>query len=681
MKIGNKSDCLNEQKFVGSDGLMEASNLLYQLLNASYMCSGTPLETVINGQREDIRSLYGKCKDKMQRTLSGGEKTEFLAMSILEDTFQKAYPLLLINVKDLVEGNMEQVNVAKRLIELFKENPYAKEWNEKAEKYRSLIEMLGFHVDSNDYTDLTSIMDPLLDAFTFYQGGKYSGPPDIYRFSSGRQSNMKPQIMTDVCLFHSEKEIVDAMSSSGRESLIAFCAMEKTNRQVKDYFYEWFCGYADERQRNTIRNNNWTVEEYMEGPAEFTRTVYLCVKSADTIWLTPMPYKNNGYKNFDDQSSKYYYGDRAGYAPYEVFYKDTLPGDKDTTFLTIPKKGYPLSSIMDEMQKIWLPAFLDETIHMFFDNTPAATDMYLPEETKIVIHKKEDNSIAGTIIPMGGTLPSSEAYTLEAISPEELFQDRLYLITLMNRFGINTESLIGVPILPVNCATMEDREKKIRDNTKKAYIKALADKIAEYMTVRWDIRDWVIDSVYSRKSSILTAVAEGALDTFTTTIIDGMPILDDDGNQLYATSDRWPYRKEPKKMQTSNADREVFCYSDLKRKMVPLTLWLGPSTASKPPVVLKIRPASRKDYLALFKACDVPEPEFFQLVDELTQFYKEFSDILKGNIVNQYGALSYYNREDRKLKSIFVPRFADLNICMSKTSYKTMMKGRNNKVK
>ena len=69
MKIGNKSDCLNEQKFVGSDGLMEASNLLYQLLNASYMCSGTPLETVINGQREDIRSLYGKCKDKMQRTL------------------------------------------------------------------------------------------------------------------------------------------------------------------------------------------------------------------------------------------------------------------------------------------------------------------------------------------------------------------------------------------------------------------------------------------------------------------------------------------------------------------------------------------------------------------------------------------------------------------------------------
>lgn len=81
-------------------------------------------------------------------------------MSVLEQTFLNAYPLLLIRLEDIAGGDGSQVQTALRLKQFFRENPYRVLCQEKAGKYRELVEKMGFKTDGLDYSDLTKIMDP-----------------------------------------------------------------------------------------------------------------------------------------------------------------------------------------------------------------------------------------------------------------------------------------------------------------------------------------------------------------------------------------------------------------------------------------------------------------------------------------------------------------------------------------
>ena len=65
MLIGakTKEDCLEKGCVTGGPEIMEASELLYGILNDSYQCSGTCLEREVNGQRKTIRDIYWECKD------------------------------------------------------------------------------------------------------------------------------------------------------------------------------------------------------------------------------------------------------------------------------------------------------------------------------------------------------------------------------------------------------------------------------------------------------------------------------------------------------------------------------------------------------------------------------------------------------------------------------------------
>lgn len=257
MLIGAKAedDHLEKGCAPGGPDIIEASELLYKILDNSYRCSGTCLEQEINGDRKTIRTIYWECKDLMEQAAKGGGKTEFLTMSILEQAFRQAYPLLLVRLEDIVEGDGSKVQAIQRLKQVFADNLYKTIWWEKSGRYKKLLEKLGFQVHETDYSDLTEIMDPLLDAFTLYQGRNHHYLPEIHKVRTGVRSVRQPEIGRAVCKYSSEKELVDEVTRCGKESVIVFGAVEKTNRQVKDYFYQWYYGYADERQRNTMRND------------------------------------------------------------------------------------------------------------------------------------------------------------------------------------------------------------------------------------------------------------------------------------------------------------------------------------------------------------------------------------------------------------------------------------------
>ena len=145
------------------------------------------------------------------------------------------------------------------------------------------------------FQDLTGIMDPLLDALMFYTPKKVTASTNIYKIRDGEisRSGAPPAIAKAICMYQSEKDLVDAVMGSNQDRLMAFGAIEKTHAQVQDYFAEWFNDYPDERQRNMMRNQNLTAEEYMAMPCDYTRAVYLCVKSGCACWLIHMPWRGD----------------------------------------------------------------------------------------------------------------------------------------------------------------------------------------------------------------------------------------------------------------------------------------------------------------------------------------------------------------------------------------------------
>lgn len=661
----NEKDCLDKGCFTGGSDILEAAELLYEILNASYVCSGTCLEREINGHRETIRSLYWNCKERMEQIAKGGEKTEFLSMSVLEHTFNQAYTLLLVRLEDIAEGNDTQPKAVRKLKQIFKDNPYKALWKEKTEQYGRLLEGLGFRVSITDYSDLTAIFDPLLDAFTLYQGGNHRRPPEIHRVRTGTRSGKRPEIGQSICKYRSEKELVDAVAGCGRESVIVFGAVEKTNRQVTDGFHEWYYGYPEERQRNFMGKDHITAEEYLNQVWDYSRRIYLCVKSGETIWLMAMPYQTGSERRHDDPESKYYYGRRAGYAPYEIFYKDLAVAESDTTFLSVPRKGYYLSELMDEQQKVWFPVFIEETVDKFFRSEPDSDEWILPEEIMAVIPGSAEGE-KKSIVPVITTLPSTPTYVYEIKGPGEMFQEA-YLKKLFEYFKIGREEILTAPILPAGCGTRNASEGFIEDRVRKVYRKVLADRIARFLELKWEVRGRILDWIHEGQERIIAQAAEGMFDSFMSVVVDGTPETDKNGNPVMRKSSRWPYRKMPAVIHTTSEDYEE--EPDLRNRIGPKVLWVGPIPSGKAPVVWKIRPGKADEYGRLFHMPETELPDMLRLSGGISRFYEEYEHDLPRDMVNEWTARGYGSGSEKE-RSVYLPPLGDINICMTKRTYK-----------
>ena len=94
----NQDQNANHAPVGPNDDLARAAELLYLILNHSFETSGTPLRCEQHGQQEDIQGLYWRCKEKLDQVSQDPDKTGFLAMSILEHTWELARDLVLCPV-------------------------------------------------------------------------------------------------------------------------------------------------------------------------------------------------------------------------------------------------------------------------------------------------------------------------------------------------------------------------------------------------------------------------------------------------------------------------------------------------------------------------------------------------------------------------------------------------------
>ena len=93
-----------QQDMFEDPDLPNALELLYNILQGSFHAAGTALEHEINGQRETVQSLYWKCKELLEQVGTDFNKTGFLAMSVIEKTYNDARPLILCRMDELLSG-------------------------------------------------------------------------------------------------------------------------------------------------------------------------------------------------------------------------------------------------------------------------------------------------------------------------------------------------------------------------------------------------------------------------------------------------------------------------------------------------------------------------------------------------------------------------------------------------
>ena len=602
--------------------IKEAADLLYEIIDHSYMCSENCLEININGQRETISSLFYRCKERIGQIEKGGDKTAFLSMSVLEDTFKKCLPLLLVPVQEVANGDMSQITAVQKLKKLFAENPYSAMWSEKAENYRKVVESIGFTVNVSDYQDLTAIMEPLLDALTLYRGGEHFRAPVIRRVRSGKTSQNRPDIMTDVCIYHSEKEFVDAVMGCGRESVIAFGAIAPFNYMKNEDIYEKCNGYFNERKRNVMRNDGLTPDEYDMAVCDYRRYIALGVKSADTMWIMGMPYHKDSGSNLDDPDSMFYYGKRAGYAPYQVFFKEPPAAEKDTTFLAVPRKGYRLSEIMDEMQKMWLPVFLEETVDRFFNNQPEAEDIFLPEEISA-------SGGSYSIIPLQNSLLAETKLVFDVPAPESALSEDAEALTLIAHYGITKEDIKEYPVLPKEMGSEEKLNEIFLSYVKMAYEAEIKNHAKKSLEEKERLRNDITNSIFSGDTGIIERAKAGKFKSFGKELVDGTVTEKEQWNgQIKKTMYHpsvYDYTEYPKSSYISSF-------------LHPYIIWNG-QKAQKPGVILEIRPKTSDDYATLLGCSKEELPELLRYYDELQKY-------------------------------VDMPDFMNINICMTKRTYK-----------
>ena len=151
-----------------TDTVKKAAELLYDLINHSYETSKTPLTVEINGDNQDIRDFYRNCCDQMKQISKAGQKADFLQMAVLEDTWNKVIPLILVPLREMLSGDMKQLENAQKLQELFAADETKAEWKKKAELYVIMLKKMHFDAKIEDFKNLTEIIDPLLDGLTTY---------------------------------------------------------------------------------------------------------------------------------------------------------------------------------------------------------------------------------------------------------------------------------------------------------------------------------------------------------------------------------------------------------------------------------------------------------------------------------------------------------------------------------
>ena len=643
----------------------ETADLLFELMDAASVYAGNHLEVEVNRTKKTIHDLYWDCKCQLDQILTSDDKASFLTMNVLEQTYKLAKPLLACPLTELLNGSCSMVEWAKRLESILAENPWKKLWQDKADAYKNTLAYLGFQTDALDFSDLTKIIDPLLNALTAYR------KPNILQIRKGAgPKHNRPDIAKDIAIYSSEKELVDTVMSVNRECAIVFGAVQKTNAQVKDYFHEWFYDCPEERQRNFMQHDKITKEQYLSQIAEYTRQVYVCIKKGENGYLMHLPWNSGNYRQVSAET-EYYYGKRASYAPYGIFYK-TLPSPsiKEKGALWIPRTSHPLADLMDELSAAWLPVFLDETIRYFFGEKDLSFEQtFLPEEVTAEPSSEDaEEKPAYTIVPVHTGMPVKSTSCYEIKEPKWYFpQDIRWIYNLFDQFHITTKDLEGIPLLPEKPCYQTNLRETVETRIKQAYLKILGKRIAEFLTCKWHARRMVTDYVMDNRYDILRRAGTGEFSEFLKVIINNAPVLDESGNPVLTKQDKYPYDQVPLVQKTSAYDAVWTTRKQAYSNMVPLCFHNPSYTGSgAPPVLWKIRPAKPEHFATLLQIPIEKLPTFFRIFDKLQLFYNTFRHELPNSM--DRGRILYQDIDEQK-PNIQVPDLADIHFCMGKKEH------------
>lgn len=355
------------------------------------------------------------------------------------------------------------------------------------------------------------------------------------------------------------------------------------------------------------------------------RYIALGVKSKDTMWIMCMPHYNGAYSNLGNPSSIFHYGERTSYAPYQVFFKEPPAAEKDTTFLAVQRKGYRLSEIMDEMQKIWLPVFLEETVDRFFNNQPEAEDIFLPEEISA-------NGGSYSIIPLQNSLLAETKLAFDVPTPESVFSEDAATLTLITHYRITKEDIKEYPILPKEMGSEEELNEIFLSYVKMAYEAEIKNHAKKSLEEKERLRNDITNSLFSDNTGIIERAKAGKFKSFAKELVDGTVTEREQwSGQIKKTMyhpSKYDYTEHPKSSYISSF-------------MHPYIFWNG-QKAKKPGVILEIRPKTSDDYATLLGCSKKELPEVLRYYDELQKY------------VGRTG----------------IPNFMDINICMTKRTYK-----------
>jgi len=628
----------------------EAANLLYDIINESWVVSRDALQITVNKTSRSLQDLYSTCKELLEQIeYAGADRLSFLQMSVIEDCYSKAKQLVLVPLTELLNNDMSALERAIRMEKLLAQNPCKAMWTEKSSHYRALLEKMGFKVSTDDYTDLSAIMEPLLNAFTFYKGKRHQYPPTVCKVRSGVRSTKSPIFSLDTCMYGSELDFVTALENSREECLIAFGGIKKKNALQHNYFDRYLHDRDEERCRNLMHNRDMTFEEYMESTDDYASKIMLGVKAGECIYLVAMPITST-YGNITTSDSMYYYGKRSSYAPYQIFWKDAPVYPSDTTQVGFPDTGYRLTDILDDEQKIWLPVFLQETISHFFgaDEIPHKDYLFHQELASLSPLSQEKT------YPMCMNELSTQSTLLTIPAPEEILKENdLYLAQY---FGITQDSLINVPVLPNEFIEVGKCNEIFKERCASAYKKEIANKICELSLTRRSTRANVNSIIRERLKDIWNELLDGKYDEFAEVTIEGTPILDKDGNPRYV--EKW-VKGERKQVPVT----ETMSVDDCKAwGNGHFAIIVNGCEQKKYPVCVRIRPVCAEHFsLILGKPVEELLP-MLQLSKQLRTFHEDYR--------NFFSHLNNRDSWDDSKPTIHTQRFADINFCVSKKDWK-----------
>ena len=668
MLISNINRNTEKRIYSQNQSIMEAEELLYNVVDASLSAAGDNLEIEENEHRKGLHTLYYECIERLERINKIGPKADFLSMAALENMFRSALPLLLVSLQELLEGNSKVLQDAGKLLKVFADNPYKQIWKQKNDAYVSMLSTLGIALH-NPSISFNQMVDPLLDAFGFYT--QKINLRSVFRVRDGRKDTSRPAVASKICKYTSEKEFVTAIQNCGQESALIFGAVEKTFQHTTDFFDEWYYGHPSERMSNWMKHDKLSRKEYLNAVDKYSRIIYLGVKSAETIWLVRMPYKTESYGGtYDDCSAKFVYGNRAGYAPYEVFFKETSPAPEGTHFISLLSGGWALDDVMDDEAKVWLPAFLEETVEYFFKTEMAgvkSTELILPEEmaaSYLADGKKM------RVCPVSSGVPSLVTFDYQIPSPETLF-DEDYMPELLQYFDVKPSDIDDAPILPYECSSLEETQDNSEKKARSAYLKVLADKIADFLYENIaPAKGKILDYISQNEERILENALKGHYSEFGTVLIDGTVERDSEGKEIFVKSSIYPYQEKTSVLHTKRDDGKIrLLYEMINQPDLPYVIWKGGAKDTNPPVVWKFRFDSLKGYARLFETRGDQLEDIFRLSDLLRRFWTDYNRVLPSNLVCLY---PYWY--EKKTRSVYFPDLARVNICMTKREYKQVIK-------